>query len=262
MHRMPPSLILCDVGDTLVHLVSYDRTAGLNAIRPLADAPERMDPGLLLEEGPQLDSWFEDRVAPSSLEYRQATFLRLLAGRHGVAFECDDDHLEWLYWRSALRFEPEPGLEAALERILGCGVELGVISNTVVGPYAMERELDRQGLGDLFLHPVVTSAGCGVRKPERAIFDLALGLLGADRATTWYVGNSLAHDVVGAHAAELTAVHYLPGAHGGSRAEVVPDIAMDSWDSLADLVEHLTDGGASDDGHRHDHGDEEPHTHD
>lgn len=234
-----PALLLCDVGDTLVRWTGYSRIDGLRAIAQLADRPDRVPVDVLAAEGPALDDDMEARAATSLIEYRQADFLRLLFARHGLTLEGDDQTLEWIYWRAAQTFELEPGVEDALERISTSGVSLGVISNTVFGPRSITGELARQGIDDLFLRPIITSAWLGIRKPHPAIFHAAIGLLDADRAATWYVGNSRYHDVGGANAAGVTSVWYNEDGEPDSDAAAVPDITVSSWTRLATLIEKL-----------------------
>lgn len=235
-----PALLLCDVGDTLISWTGYSRRRGLEAIVPLADDPGRAVIDTLIHDGEVLDDEMESRAATSLLEYRQADFLRLLCARHGMALEVDDESLEWLYWRASQTFVLEPGVEEALERISAAGVALGVISNTVFGPRSIVGELERVGIDDLFLRPVFTSAQFGIRKPDPAIFHAAIGLLGFERAETWYVGNSIYHDVGGANSAGIVSVWYNEdGADAPAGDMPQPVHTVTSWAALADLVEDL-----------------------
>ena len=61
------------------------------------------------------------------------------------------------------------------------------------------------GLGDRF-DAVVVSAEVGVAKPDAAVFERALSLLGADRSRATMVGDSLVKDVDGALALGLDAI--------------------------------------------------------
>ncbi|MFW6228004.1 MAG: HAD family hydrolase [Alkalispirochaeta sp.] len=235
-----PELLLCDVGDTLIEWTGYDRDAGLDALVPLIDRRERYDRALLAREGELLDHDWEERAATSLLEFRQCDFLRTLFGAHGMRLLCSDDSLETLYWRSALTFQPESGVGDALERISAAGVRLGIISNTVFGPDAIACELASHRLLDRFDGPIITSARYGIRKPLPSIFRAALGLYDGEESTTWYVGNSVYHDVGGAHAAKLTAVWY-----NGDNEDIEltvgdpPDLTVFSWDELAREIESL-----------------------
>lgn len=244
VHELP-DLLLCDVGDTLVRWEHYDRSAGMRAMAPLVDRPDQYTEEVIAQMIPgaeALDAHLEERAGASGIEFRQADFLRSLFGQHGFQLLCDDDHLEWLYWRSALTFALEPDVEESLERISGMGVRLGIISNTVFGPVTIMNELARLGIDDFFLLPAVTSARFAVRKPHPSIFHAAIGLLGGTVERTWYVGNSVPFDVGGANAAGIVAVWYnedgetlADHAAHGERA----DLIVDGWAVLADHIESL-----------------------
>ena len=237
-----PSVLLCDLGDTLLRWTGYSRRDGLRAMVGLCDVSERFDMETLVERGERLDADLEKRAQASLVEFRQADFLRTLFGTLGMQLLCDDDHLEWLYWRSAFTFEPEPGVADALGRIAECGVTLGIISNTIFGPESLAGELERNEMARRFARPILTSARFGLRKPHPAIFESALGLFDTTREEAWYVGNSVYHDVGGANAARLPVVWYnedgqdpASEAQNGER----PDMIVASWTELADTIEAL-----------------------
>lgn len=200
------------MGDTLIRWTGYNRERGLNSLRPYCDHPERFHMDTLVEQGIKLDRELEKRAKESLLEFRQTDFLRTIFAAIGIELTTDDDALDARYWVEALDFEPEPGVADALERITASGVRLGVISNTIFLPRAIENELDKQRLLGFFARPILTSARYGTRKPHPLLFEAALGLFSARREETWYIGNSRYHDVGGAHAAGLTAVWYNTGA--------------------------------------------------
>ncbi len=242
MLRQRPSVLLCDVGDTLVRWTGYSRRDGLRAMTGLCDAPGRFDLPTLIERGERLDVDLEKRAQASLVEFRQADFLRSLFGTLGIQLLCDDDHLEWLYWRSAFTFEPEPGVADALQRIAECGVTLGIISNMIFGPRSLIGELERNGIAHFFSPPVLTSARFGLRKPHPSIFESAMGLFETTGDDAWYVGNSVYHDVGGANAAGLPVVWYNEdgedlnsAAQHGER----PDMIVSHWSELADTLEGL-----------------------
>jgi FMN phosphatase YigB (HAD superfamily) len=152
---------------------------------------------------------------------------------------CDDDNLEWLYWRAALGFEPEPNVHDGLDAIRTAGVRTALVSNTSFGPESIRRELALHGLADFFVSPIVTSARYGVRKPHPAILQAARGTFAADREVAWYVGNSVYHDLGASNAAGLTAVWYNEdgdelesSAANGERA----DVEVSGWLELAELI--------------------------
>jgi FMN phosphatase YigB (HAD superfamily) len=78
-------------------------------------------------------------------------------------------------------------------------VALGVVSNFYGN---VDRILEEAELAPL-LAVIVDSGVVGVRKPDPAIFALAVGRLGFGPDEVLYVGDSFAKDMVGAHAAGL-----------------------------------------------------------
>ena len=78
-------------------------------------------------------------------------------------------------------------------------VALGVVSNFYGNVY---RILDEAELAPL-LATIVDSSVVGVRKPDPAIFALAVERLGVEPAEVLYVGDSFEKDMAGAHAAGL-----------------------------------------------------------
>lgn len=102
----------------------------------------------------------------------------------------------------ALRFEAYPEVVDTLAGLRARGCRLVVASNWDISLTAV---LDELGLMDL-LDGVVTSAGVGAPKPERAIFEAALAQAGVGSSEALHVGDSFALDVRGAHAAGVAAV--------------------------------------------------------
>lgn len=96
-------------------------------------------------------------------------------------------------------FEDAPGALATLKKL---GVVRVVVSNWDV---SLPGVLARVGLAG-HLDGVITSAGVGARKPDRAIFDRALQLAGASPGEAIHVGDSPREDVEGARAAGIEAV--------------------------------------------------------
>jgi putative hydrolase of the HAD superfamily len=95
-----------------------------------------------------------------------------------------------------------------LEALRARGLALGLVSNGRVDTQAAK--VARLGLEPL-LDAVLISEREGVRKPDRRIFERALGRLGAAPAEAWHVGDHPHADVAGARAAGLTAVwRYVP----------------------------------------------------
>lgn len=97
-----------------------------------------------------------------------------------------------------------PDVCAALEELLADGWALGVVTNGA--PDAQRTELEVAHLRRYF-GSVVISGEIGVRKPDRALFQLALDELHADEdAWSVMVGDNPAGDIGGGHGAGLRTI--------------------------------------------------------
>jgi putative hydrolase of the HAD superfamily len=123
---------------------------------------------------------------------------------------------------SAVRFQAYSDASPALAYLREHGLKLIVVSNWDV---SLETVLDRTGLAPL-LDDVVSSAAAGARKPDPAIFEVALGLAGCEPGEALHVGDTPEEDVEGAHAAGIRALLLDRDGHG--------DVA-----SLSEISEHL-----------------------
>jgi putative hydrolase of the HAD superfamily len=103
---------------------------------------------------------------------------------------------------AALRFAPFPDAVPAIRAAKARGERVVVVSNWDI---SLPEVLARVGLAPL-LDGIVTSAGAGARKPDPAIFRPALEIAGTCAQRAIHVGDSLAEDVAGARAADITPI--------------------------------------------------------
>lgn len=100
--------------------------------------------------------------------------------------------------------------------------------------------MQRSKIGALGIEPlldvVVISSEVGVRKPEPAIFNLALGELGCIAAETWFVGDHPDQDVRGAAIAGLRAFWVQTGS---ARDGNPPGTQLNSLKDLLDYLQPL-----------------------
>ena len=122
---------------------------------------------------------------------------------------------------AAIAFEPYEDALPALARLRELGLRTVCVSNW---DYDLPAVLERVGLSACF-DGVVTSAAAGSRKPEPAIFEVALEAAGCAAAEAIHVGDST-EDVVGARGAGIEVLRI--DRDGGG------DIA-----SLTQIEEHL-----------------------
>lgn len=197
--------ILFDLGDTLVDFGDVD-------------VPRLFEAGTRLAYE-QLQAWGQP-VPPFARYHRRQLwgirwhyFKSHLTGREFNSLDLIGRHakqlrqnltdeqvrrLAWL-WYEPLRNEAttEPGLRATLEGFRQAGLTLGLVSNTFVPGYVLDRHLAEENLLDL-LPTRVYSCDVGYRKPDRRIFKIALRRTRLNPANTLFVGDSLEADIRGA----------------------------------------------------------------
>jgi putative hydrolase of the HAD superfamily len=103
---------------------------------------------------------------------------------------------------AALRFRAYPDAAPALRALRALGLSIVVVSNWDA---SLHERLAETGLAPL-VDGAVASAELGHAKPDRAIFEHALGLAGADAGSALHAGDAPEEDVAGALAAGLRAV--------------------------------------------------------
>jgi putative hydrolase of the HAD superfamily len=134
-----------------------------------------------------------DAASLADLRRRSAEAMRPALG-------VDGDLTEALL--ASLRFHAYPDAAPALRELRSRGVAIVVVSNW---DHSLHERLHETGLAAL-VDGAVASAELGHAKPERAIFERALELAGAEAGEALHAGDSPREDVEGALAAGLRAL--------------------------------------------------------
>ncbi|MGH9900824.1 MAG: HAD family hydrolase [Pyrinomonadaceae bacterium] len=208
--RLHPALggvraVLFDAGGTLVH-PDWPRLARLAAEetgRPFAaDELERA-----LKEGLRaVNLEMQAGRQPSAEEQRRGWVFRRMYATLGLD-EATCDSLSGLVDSAHAERHLWCGLDPAAPRVVSAlkraGLRLAVISNTEDGRLQELLELVEIAAHFDFM---VDSYVVGLRKPDAAIFRMALERLGVEPHEAAYVGDSYAHDALAAQAAGLRPV--------------------------------------------------------
>jgi HAD superfamily hydrolase (TIGR01509 family) len=135
--------------------------------------------------------------------------------------------------RTAELVPHRPEVCQAMERLRADGWTLGVVTNGT--PDAQRLKLDVAGLTSYFTS-VVISGAFGVRKPDPALFRLALDDLEADASTpAVMVGDLLDTDIAGGNAAGLTTV-WVKGDQERAARDPVPAHTVTTVIEAAELL--------------------------
>lgn len=148
-----------------------------------------------------------------SFEQQVCIFLNLI--QKGLADRIDSARFEAIahsYATAVLKHPPRliEGVPQALKAMVEQGFSLGLICNTGRSPgKALRNLLDELDISSFFSAKLFSDETI-VRKPDPAIFRLALAELGAQKDSAVHVGDSWENDVEGANSAGLRAVWVSP----------------------------------------------------
>lgn len=121
---------------------------------------------------------------------------------------------------------PDPAMFALVEELRGLGLRVGLLSNSWGNTYPRKRI-------DALLDPVVISGEVGLRKPDAAIYELALDGLSVCAERTLFIDDA-ERNVVGARAVGLQALlHTDAAATRAALAALVPDMNLHLTGALA-----------------------------
>jgi putative hydrolase of the HAD superfamily len=165
------------------------------------------------------------------LVYRTAFLSAVGVGSDRLGKASDELLAAWVSDPDLWRWPVAESIEA-LKRLNDVGVPIAVVSNA---EGQIEATLARTGVCQVGPGPgarvevVIDSHVVGVAKPNPAIFEFALEVLGLEPLRVLYVGDSVSKDVVGARNAGLHPLHLDPyGDH--------PDARHDRIRSLNDVL--------------------------
>ena len=144
----------------------------------------------------------------------------------------------------------DPDADAVVRDLAG-DHRLALVTNGA--PDVQREKLSHTALASLF-DVTIISAEIGVGKPDPRIFDAALAALGAAPEDAVMIGDSLARDVAGAHAAGIRAIWIDRGTHeNGAAPAVVPDGRVTALTEVRSALVSLAPGAASPRGSRVSH---------
>lgn len=129
-----------------------------------------------------------------------------------------------------------------LEWLCGAGYQVGLISNTMWPARYHHQELERFGLHPYFDHTVFSS-DVGVWKPQPGIYLLSLDALGVPAREAVFVGDTPAHDIVGAKQVGMRTVYKQNVTFQPDGVE--PDAAIVHLSELPELVKRWQAEGRS-----------------
>jgi HAD superfamily hydrolase (TIGR01509 family) len=157
-----------------------------------------------------------------------------------MSIQLDDATMRELAWqwyspltqRTKVASDVIPTLTKFRER----GLKLGLVSNTFIPGFVLDKHLDLHDLLEFF--PVrVYSSAVGVCKPHPRIFEEALRQVGVDACDALFVGDIVRKDIVGAQRVGMRAVLRKPSAPNGRHR--VADFVIRRISELHNIISTL-----------------------
>jgi putative hydrolase of the HAD superfamily len=202
--------VLFDLGGTLLYSDATWPEIMERAIREMLSHLRlqgvALEDTFLAEFRKRLDEYYVQREAEfiePTTAYLLRTFLQDL-GQPEPAPELVRSALRAFYAVSQSHWIAEEDAVPTLQSLQDAGYRLGAISNAS-DDADVQLLVDRAGLRPYFDF-VLTSAACGIRKPNPRIFHIALDNWGLPPEATAMVGDTLGADVLGARNAGLLGV--------------------------------------------------------
>lgn len=129
------------------------------------------------------------------------------------------------------------GAEHTLQRLKAKGIKLGIITNGSIG--SQHSKIDQAGLRTYF-DDIIVSDEVGCKKPDQAIFKLALERLGVEAQACLFVGDHPVNDIQGASEAGLTPIWLQGFCQWEPSVKLVPH-TISRLEDCVQLVEQLAD---------------------
>jgi HAD superfamily hydrolase (TIGR01662 family) len=201
---MPITTVLFDLGSTLLYSKDPWPPIFERADRALVEALQHG--GIVMNSASFyadfdtfLDNYYTQR-GTGTVEITTFTSLTELLAQKGfrnVPGAVIREALDAMYAVTQQNWVLEDDAIPTLDMLRERGYRLGMISNTS-DDKNVQQLVDRWGLRPYFEF-IVTSAGCGIRKPDERIFRLALDHFEVPPEATAMVGDTLEADILGAN---------------------------------------------------------------
>ncbi len=240
-----PKMIIFDFGHTLIYEKESDTLCGERELfRYITKNPNNLTPE---DVGAISDKLFGELFTCRDRRYElhERQFQRLLYESLGIEFSIPYDEMEKFFWDAMSPCELMPGTEQMLDYLYSAGIRSGVISNIMFSSGALTHRLDTILPRNKFEF-IITSSEYGVRKPNRALFDVALNKAGLKASEVWFCGDNPEADVMGAHRAGIFPVWYKSDVECFYRKKseecepACEHLIIRDWYELTDLLEKLS----------------------
>ncbi len=242
-----PKMILFDNGKTLTYEPGADSLRATKAIMPYIT---KNPLGLTAE---QINSVVQDvfkelqPLRDAGYEFQEWNIVQMAYGKVGIEFCIDQLTFEHIFWTELSPGMIMPHADELLRFLNKAGIRTGVISDIVFSGKALTERLDSL-LPDNQFEFVIASSDYVVRKPGRALFEVALYKAALRPGEIWYCGDSFYKDVIGAHSVGFFPVLYSGNLPATERKEIIESdestdvsyLKINDWREMIGLLKEMT----------------------
>ena len=128
-------------------------------------------------------------------DFDSSAFLKKIGSKRGFQLNNEQwDHFAWLWYEPLSKIAKiEPDIKETMSSLKNAGIKLGILSNTFVSGYSIEKQLEEIGILDLFSVRMY-SYQFTFRKPDLRIFKIAAERIGEALENIIYVGDRIDKD--------------------------------------------------------------------
>lgn len=235
--------VLFDLGHTLINYHNDWRGPERRAVAKVASrvcdsSPDGVDPDhvseyllVLLEQGRKVK--LEEHLEIPLVDVLGNCFHRFAVGGDEELMERS---LEDFYAVLLEHREIVPGTREMLQFVKDNEFKIGLVSDVAWGlpSYFPQRDMQFYHLDEYF-DDLVFSTDVGLRKPNPKIFKIALSNIGARAECSYFVGNNLQADILGALNVGMITVLKESDFYTHDD-EIVPHAKVSTWDQFEDLL--------------------------
>ena len=187
--------VLLDLGNTVLREHSYNLRTGFDSISQYLNPSQSIDKLI-------------DSINVTQIETTEFSVLNWI--KHNTRLsdnEVSTEFLEACLWNHTVTLEPIEQVKESLEFLKGNGVRIAALSNAIFSANCLRLELRKHNL-DHYFEFVISSSDIGIRKPDIALFELALERLNLSSSSVCYIGDNWNADVVAADSANILPIHF------------------------------------------------------
>ena len=243
---LPLKVILFDLGSTLIYSKDPWPPIYEQADQALMQALQQAGIPLEIKRFSSefetfLDSYYARR-GTSTIEKTTFSALQELLEQKGFQDIPDSlvrAALDAMYSITQQNWHLETDTIPTINNLLEQGYRLGMISNTS-DDRNVQQLVDRWELRPFF-ETIITSAGCGIRKPDERIFRLALNHFGIQPEQAAMVGDLLEADILGANQTGIYSIWITRRTQMPDEGELTiqPQAVIDTLDQIPGLLADL-----------------------